>query len=57
MKAGTSKAPQFIPIHDIVMKYNITPHSAMALFSFHAITELDATSYLVGHSKRTVFKR
>ena len=56
MKAGTSKAPQFIPIHDIVMKYDIPPHSAMALFSFHAITDLNATSYLVGDSKRTVFK-
>ena len=56
IKAGTSKTPQFIPIHDIVMKYNIPPHSAMSLLSFHAITGSDTTSYLVGHSKRTAFQ-
>lgn len=51
LKAGTSKAQQFIPVNDIVSNLDIPPDLALTLLSFHAITGSNTTSYLAGHSK------
>lgn len=55
MKAGTTKAQQFIHINEVVDKCNVHADDSSTLLAYHAITGSDTTSYLAGHSKRTSF--
>jgi len=53
MMAGTSKKRRFIPIHDIHCK--LSPEVLSSLLAFHAISGCDTTSYIRGHTKRSMW--
>ncbi|KAG1683971.1 hypothetical protein GQR58_009569 [Nymphon striatum] len=53
LKAGTSKKPKYIPIHEIRNTLSFEEPVLDALLAFHAITGCDTMSYLMGHSKKT----
>ena len=53
MKAGTSKHPKYIPVHDIHRQVPIDQVASM--LAFHAITGCDSVSQLSGHSKKTAW--
>ena len=58
MKAGTSNAPKYFPVHEIRM----LPYMEQVdtLLAFHAITGNDSVSQFSGHGKKTawvVFKQ
>ncbi|KAG1676598.1 Gastric triacylglycerol lipase [Nymphon striatum] len=53
LKAGTSKKPKYIPIHEIRNTLSFEQPVLDALLAFHAITGCDTVSYLMGHSKKT----
>ena len=53
MKAGTSKHPKCIPIHDI--RRQILIEQVSSILSFHATTGCDCVSQLSGHSKKTAW--
>ena len=58
MKAGTSNAPNYVPVLEIRMLLYID--LVDTLLSFHAITECDSVSQFSGHDKKTtwaVFKQ
>ena len=58
MKAGTSNAPKYFPVHEIRMLLYID--LVDTLLAFHAITGCDSVSQFSGHGKKTawtVFKR
>ena len=54
MKAGTSKAPKYIPVHAIQMVLSSNPMDW--LIAFHAIIGSDSVSRFGGHGKKTVRK-
>ena len=54
MKAGTSKHPKYIPIHDI--RRQIPIEQVSSILAFHAITGCDSVSQLSGHSKKTAWR-
>lgn len=53
LKAGTSKAPMYIPIHEVVVTLGLEQPVLETILAFHAITGCDTVSYLLGHSKKT----
>ncbi|KAG1680854.1 hypothetical protein GQR58_012109 [Nymphon striatum] len=53
LKAGTSKQPKYIPIHEIRNTLSFEQPVLDALLAFHAIAGCDTVSYLMGHSKKT----
>ena len=58
MKAGTSNAPKYFPVHEIRMLLYID--LVDTLLAFHAITGCDSVSAFSGHGKKTawaVFKQ
>ncbi|KAG1671244.1 NEDD4 family-interacting protein 1 [Nymphon striatum] len=55
LKAGTSKKPKYIPIHEIRNTLSFEQPVLDALLAFHAITGCDTVSYLMGHSKKTTW--
>ena len=58
MKAGTSKQPKYIPVHEI--RKRVPDDQISTLLAFHAITGCDSVSQFSGHSKKTawcVFQR
>ena len=58
MKAGTSNAPKYFPVHEIRMLLSID--LVDTLLAFHAITGCDGVSQFSGHGKKTawaVFKQ
>ena len=56
MKAGTSKKPKYIPIHDVCEKLSGTLPLLETLIPFHALSGCDTVSYFLGHSKKTAWK-
>ncbi|CAM1319292.1 Uncharacterised protein g7165 [Pycnogonum litorale] len=52
MKAGTSKSPRMIRVHDIAINNN----TRKGLLAFHALTGSDTTSQLAGISKNAAWK-
>ena len=55
MKAGTSKHPKYIPIHDI--RRQVPIDQLVSLLAFHAITGCDkSVSQLSGHSTNTAWR-
>ena len=56
MKAGTSRSPKYIPVHEIRQALSLTPTAIDSLLAFHAITGCDTVSFLVGHSKKSAWK-
>ena len=54
MKAGTSKHPKYIPVHDI--RRQVTIDQVSSILAFHAITGCDSVSQLSGHSKKTAWR-
>ena len=58
MKAGTSNAPKYFPVHEIRML--LSNDLVDTLLAFHAITGCDSVSQFTGHGKKTawaVFKQ
>ena len=58
MKAGTSNAPKYFPVHEIRMLLSID--LVDTVLAFHAITGWDSVSQFSGHGKKTawaVFKQ
>ena len=55
MKAGMHKKQKYIPVKDIISVFDFDDISAKLLLPFHAITGLDSTSFISGHSKKTAF--
>ena len=51
MKSGTSKAPRYIPIHEISRM--LPDEQRNTLLGFHAITCCDSVSQFSGHIKKT----
>ena len=56
MKAGMHKKQKYIPVKDIISVFDFDDISAKLLLPFHAITGLDSTSFISGHSKKTAFR-
>ena len=54
MKAGTSKQPRYIPVHEI--RRQIPFDQVSAILAFHAITGCDSVSQFAGHSKKTTWR-
>jgi len=54
MKAGTSKHPSYVPIHDI--RRQISIEQVSSILAFHAITGCDSVSQFSGHSKKTAWR-
>lgn len=54
MKAGTSKAPKYFPVHEIHKL--LSADQLHALLAFHAVTGCDSVSQFSGHSKKTAWK-
>ena len=50
-KAGISKHPRYIPVHEI--RRQIPFDQVSAILAFRAITECDSVSQFAGHSKKT----
>ena len=50
MKAGTSKAPKYFPVHDIYN--NLLSGQVDTILTFHAITGCDSVSQFSGHGKK-----
>ena len=53
LKAGTSKKPKYIPIHEIRNTLALEQSVLDSIPAFHAITGCDTVSFLSGHSKKT----
>lgn len=53
LKAGTSKKPKYIPIHEIRKTLALEQSVLDTIPAFHAITGCDTVSFLLGHSKKT----
>ena len=51
LKAGTAKNGKYYPIHILVQKHQ---HLLESLLAFSAITGSDNTSYLAGHTEKSV---
>ena len=54
LKAGSSKNPQYIPVHDI--QKAITDSQVDTLLAFHAITGCDSVSQFSGHGKKKAWQ-
>ena len=54
MKAGTSKHPKYVPVHDI--RRQVPIEQVSSILAFHAITGCDSVSQLSGHSKKTAWR-
>ena len=54
LKAGSSKNPQYIPVHDI--QKAITDSQVDTLLAFHAITRCDSVSQFSGHGKKKAWQ-
>ena len=54
MKAGTSKAQQYFPVHEI--HQNLSVEQLDTLLSFHAVTDCDSVSQFSGHRKKTAWQ-
>ena len=54
MKAGTSKAPKFLPVHEI--RTLLSADQVATLLAFHAITGCYSVSQFSGHGKKTSWK-
>ena len=54
MKAGTSKHPKYIPVHDI--RRQVPIEQVSSILAFHAITGCDSVSQFSGHSKKTAWR-
>jgi len=54
MKAGTSKQPKYIPVHEI--RRQIPIEQISSIIAFHAITGCDSVSQLSGHTKKTAWR-
>ena len=52
MKAGTTKKPRYIKVHDITLPKEMLD----GLLAFHAVTGCDTTSQFTGIGKRTAWK-
>ena len=52
MKAGTSKKPKYIHMNELIISWELSSESALALMPFHALTGSDTTLYFAGHTKR-----
>ena len=50
-KAGTSKHPRYIPVHEL--RRQIPFDQVSAILAFRAITGCDSVSQFAGHSKKT----
>ena len=50
MKAGRSKAPKYLPVHEIHML--LSADQVDTLLAFHAVTGCDSVSQFSGHSKK-----
>ncbi|KAG1701285.1 SH3 and multiple ankyrin repeat domains protein 1 [Nymphon striatum] len=55
LKAGTSKKPKYVPIHDIRKQLGFSDQVYETIPAFHAITGCDAVSYFSGHSKKSAW--
>ncbi len=53
MKAGTSKAPKYFPVHEIHKL--LSPDQLDTILAFHALTGCDSVSQFSGHSKKTAW--
>ncbi len=51
MRAGTSRAPRYFPVHEIHKL--LSPDQLDTLLAFHAVTGCDSVSRFSGHSKKT----
>ena len=54
MKAGTSKAPKYFPVHEI--RNLLSPDLVDTLLAFHAVTGCDSVSQFSCHGKKTAWK-
>lgn len=54
MKAGTSKAPKYLPVHEIHKL--LSSDQLQTLLAFHAVTGCDSVSQFSGHSKNTAWQ-
>jgi len=54
MKAGTSKHPKYIPVHDI--RRQLPDEQVSSILTYHAITGCDTVSQFSGHSKKTAWR-
>ncbi|XP_051232747.1 uncharacterized protein LOC127350304 [Dicentrarchus labrax] len=54
MKAGTSKYPEYFPVHDI--RKLLSDDQVDTLLAFHAITGCDSVSQFSGHGKKTAWQ-
>ncbi|KAG1682470.1 Retinal homeobox protein Rx1 [Nymphon striatum] len=55
LKAGTSKKPKYVPIHDIRKQLGFSDQVYETIPAFHAITGCDTVSYFSGHSKKSAW--
>ncbi|KAG1647324.1 Down syndrome cell adhesion molecule-like protein 1 [Nymphon striatum] len=55
LKAGTSKKPKYVPIHDIRKQLGFSDQVYEIIPAFHAITGCDTVSYFSGHSKKSAW--
>jgi len=55
LKAGTSKMPKYVPIHDIRKQLGLSDQVYETIPAFHAITGCDTVSYFSGHSKKSAW--
>jgi len=56
MRSGTSKKPEYLPIHTVCKRLRETIPELETILSFHAITGCDTVSYFAGHRKKTSWK-
>jgi len=54
MKAGTSKHPKYIPVHDI--RRQLPNEQVSSILTYHAITGCNTVSQFSGHSKKTAWR-
>lgn len=54
MKAGTLKAPKYLPVHEI--HELLSADQLQTLLAFHAVTGCDSVSQFSGHSKKTAWQ-
>lgn len=55
VKAGTSKKPKYIPIHEVHKSLAFEQQTLEELLAYHAITGCHTVSYFMGHSKRSAW--
>ena len=53
MKAGTSKDPKNIPVHNVVTSFS--PKVIKSLMPFHTLAGCDTTSFISRHTKKSIW--